>query len=83
VRQVPLELVDCPDRRLSRAVLEVVAEDLGDGDTEVTLLLPRREYAHRWHRLLHDRTSSSIARAVASLPHANVTFVPYHVGLPA
>jgi hypothetical protein len=78
VRRVPLELVDCPDRRLPRAVLEVVAEELGDGETEVTLLLPRREYVHRWHRLLHDRTSGSIARAVAPLPHANVTFVPYH-----
>jgi amino acid transporter len=82
VRRVPLELVDCPDRRLSRAVLEVVAEELGDGETEVTLLLPRREYVHRWHRLLHDRTSGSIARAVAPLPHANVTFVPYHFNAP-
>jgi hypothetical protein len=82
VRRVPLELVDCPDRRLSRAVLEVVAEELGDRETEVTLLLPRREYAHPWHRLLHDRTSSSIARAVAGLPHANVTFVPFHFAAP-
>jgi hypothetical protein len=80
VRRVPLELVDCPDRRLARTVLELVAEELGDGETEVTLLVPRREYAHGWHRLLHDRTSGRIARAVAGLPHANVTFVPYHFG---
>jgi amino acid transporter len=80
VRRVPLELVDCPDRRLARAVLELVAEELGDGETEVSLLVPRREYAHGWHRLLHDRTSGQIARAVAGLPHANVTFVPYHFG---
>ena len=76
----PLELVDCPDRRITRAVLEVVAEAL-DGQTEVTVLVPRREYRRFWHRLLHDRTGDSIARAVSQLPHANVTFVPYHLGV--
>ena len=80
LRRVPLEIVDCPDRRITRAILEVVAEELHDGDTEVTVLVPRREYTHAWHRLLHDRTSTSIARVVATLPHANVTFVPYHLG---
>jgi amino acid transporter len=75
----PLELVDCPDRRIARAVLEVVAEAL-DGQTEVTVLVPRREYRRFWHRLLHDRTGDAIARAVSQLPHANVTFVPYHLG---
>jgi hypothetical protein len=44
------------------------------------VLVPRREYVHLWHRLLHDRTADSIARAVSQLPHANVTFVPYHLG---
>jgi hypothetical protein len=75
----PLELVDCPDRRITRAVLEVVAEAL-DGQTEVTVLVPRREYRRFWHRLLHDRTADAIARAISQLPHANVTFVPYHLG---
>jgi amino acid transporter len=75
----PLELVDCPDRRIARAVLEVVAEAL-DGQTEVTVLVPRREYRRFWHRLLHDRTGDAIAKAVSQLPHANVTFVPYHLG---
>ena len=51
-----------------------------DGGTEVSILIPRREYTHFWHRLLHDRTSDSIAKAVSRLPHANVTFVPYHFG---
>jgi amino acid transporter len=78
--RLPLELVDCPDRRLARTALEVVAAALADGRTEVAVLLPRREYRRRWHRLLHDRTSDEIARAVARLPHANVTFVPYHLG---
>jgi amino acid transporter len=79
--RLPLEIVDCPDRRISRAVLEVVAEEAADGDTEVTVLIPRLEHNRVWHRLLHDRTSDAIARALACVPHANVTFVPYHLGL--
>ena len=75
----PLEIVECPDRRIARAALEVVAEEVADGRTEVTVLLPRREYQEIWHRFLHDRTSDSIARALGALPHANVTFVPYHL----
>jgi amino acid transporter len=80
VRQLPLEVVECPDRRIARAALEVVAAELANGDTEVSVLIPRREYRRVWHRLLHDRTADSIARAVGTLPHANVTFVPYHLG---
>ena len=78
--RVPLDIVDCPDRRLSRSVLDVVAQELADDKTEVTVLIPRREYTHWWHRLLHDRTSDELAKAVGRLPHANVTFVPYHLG---
>jgi hypothetical protein len=37
-------------------------------------------YRRAWHKLLHDRTADSIARVVSRLPHANVTFVPYHLG---
>jgi hypothetical protein len=61
--------------------LEVVAETLHDGETEVRVLVPRREYQRFWHRLLHDRTSDAIAGAMATLRHANVTFVPYHLGV--
>jgi amino acid transporter len=78
--RLPLELVDCPDRRIARAAMEVVAEALADGQTEVSVLVPRREYLHVWHKLLHDHTADAIARAVSQLPHANVTFVPYHLG---
>jgi len=78
--RVPLEIVHCPDRRIDRAVLEVAADELSDGRTEVSVLIPRREYRRFWHRFLHDRTSDDIAKAVARLPHANVTFVPYHFG---
>jgi amino acid transporter len=75
--RLPLELIDCPDRRLTRAAVELCAEELAGGDTEVTLLLPRIVHGRSWHRLLHDHTADTIAAAVAPLPHANVTFVPY------
>jgi hypothetical protein len=45
-----------------------------------SVLLPRRSYRRAWHRLLHDRTADAIASAVSDLAHANVTFVPYHLG---
>ena len=50
-----------------------------DGDTEVTVLVPRIEYTRAWHRLLHDRTADSIAETLTDLPHCNVTIVPYHL----
>ncbi len=80
LQRLPLEIVDCPDRRIDRAVLQVVAEDVADGSTEVSLLIPRRVYRGFWHRILHDRTAESIARAMAGMRHVNVTFVPYHLG---
>lgn len=77
---VPLQIVAAPDRRLTKTLLGVVAEDLEDGQTEVTVLVPRRVYTRFWHRLLHDRTSERIAEAVSLMPHANATIVPYHLG---
>ncbi len=41
--RLPLDVIDCPDRRLGRAALELAAE-LADGETEVSMLLPRRSY---------------------------------------
>lgn len=76
--RIPLELVDCPDRRVVRAALETVAAEL-DGDTEVSVLLPRRVYRRWWHRLFHDSTADRIADAVGALPHANVTTVPFQM----
>jgi len=78
--RLPLELVDCPDRRIARAAIELCADTLAPGDTEVSVLLPQIVHNRAWHRLLHDRTADSIAAAMADLPHANVTLVPYHLG---
>jgi amino acid transporter len=76
---LPLEIRECPDRRIERGVLEIVAELAADGQTEVSVLIPRRVYRSAWHRLLHDKTGDAIADALDDVPHANVTFVPYHL----
>jgi hypothetical protein len=76
--RVPLELVACPDRRLTRTAVEHVARELSDGETEVSVLLPDRKYNGLWHRILHDRTAEAIQAEVSKLPHANVTTVPFH-----
>ena len=78
--RVTLDLVDVPDRRLSSAAVHLVARELADGDTEVSVLLPDRKYGGLWHRVLHDQTANSIERAVSRLAHANVTTVPFHFG---
>jgi amino acid transporter len=80
--RVPLELVDCPDRRVARSALDVVAREVADQKTEVSVLLPHRLYRRFWHRLLHDNTGDEIADAVTKLEHANVTMVPFQMGEP-
>jgi amino acid transporter len=76
--QLPLDVVDCPDRRLGRAALELAAE-LADGDTEVSILLPRRSYGRAWRRVLHDQTADRIVDIVSQLSHVNATIVPFLV----
>jgi amino acid transporter len=76
--QLPLDVIDCPDRRLTRASLELAAE-LADGETEVTLLLPRRSYGKAWRRILHDQTADQIVEVVSQLAHVNATIVPFLV----
>jgi amino acid permease-like protein len=76
----PLDIVECPDRRMPRAALELASQTTGDHDTELTILIPRHEYTNAWHRLLHDRSSNAIVAALGDTPHCNVTIVPYHLG---
>ena len=79
---IGLDLIECPDRRLSRAALELAARITADGSTQVTLLLPRRTYSPLLGRLLHDRTADEIAEVVSRLPHAAATIVPFDVAHP-
>lgn len=77
--RLPLDVEECEDRRLTRATLELAAETVADGQTELTILLPRRGFAAGWHRVLHDATADQIAAAVAQLSHVNATVVPYQL----
>jgi Amino acid permease len=76
--RLPLDVIDCPDRRLTRASLELAAE-LADGETEVSILLPRRSYGKAWRHILHDQTADQIVEAVSQLSHVNATIVPFLV----
>jgi hypothetical protein len=78
--RLPLDIIECPDRRIPRCAAELVATAAADGETEVSVLIPRRQYRHFWHRFLHDRTADAIAQALSFMPHSNVTIVPYHLG---
>jgi amino acid transporter len=75
---VPLEIIEVPDRRLRRAAVELAARTSEESDSEVTILLPRRSF-HATSRLLHDRTADAIAGAVSKLPHVAAMIVPFDV----
>ena len=78
--RLPLDIIEVPDRRLGRAAIELVADATLDGDTECTVLLPRRSYARGWERFLHDRTADKIAAVLGQVPHVSATIVPFAVG---
>jgi amino acid transporter len=80
IRRLPLEIRECRDRRLGRAAVDLVAGIVSAGDTEVTVLLPRRVYSWGWSHILHDRTADELAAMLGRLPHANATVVPYQLG---
>jgi hypothetical protein len=77
--RLPLDVIECPDRRLARATLELAAETVADSETELTMLLPRRGFAAGWHRLLHDGTADRIAAGVGQLAHVTATVVPFQL----
>jgi amino acid transporter len=76
---IPLSLIDCPDRRLSNAVVDYSLRVTANPSVELTLLLPRRSYSPFLGRLLHDNTAESIARGVSQLPRVVATIVPFDV----
>jgi amino acid transporter len=76
---VVLDLVDCPDRRLSRAAAQLVNAEAAQPGVGVTAILPRRGYSPLLGRLLHDRTADKIAGVVSRIPHAAATIVPFDV----
>jgi len=78
-RGIPLDLVDCPDRRVARAAGELVAKEAGEPGTYVTVVLPRRSYPALLGRLLHDQTADKIARVVSRIPRSAATIIPFDV----
>ncbi len=78
-RGVPLDFIDVPDRRLTRAAAELVEHEAAEPDTFVTVVLPRRSYSALLGRLLHDRTADKIAAVVSRIPRSAATIVPYDV----
>jgi hypothetical protein len=76
--KIPLELADCPDRRLAHAAGRLAAGEAAPG-THVTVVLPRRSYPALAGRLLHDHTADRIARVVSRVPGAAATIIPFDV----
>jgi amino acid transporter len=79
--RVPLEVVECADRRLIKAVAETALNVVVGERAEVTVLLPRRTFRRVSQRILHDRTADRIAGAMAKLPHVSATIVPFDTTL--
>jgi amino acid transporter len=77
--KIPLELVDCPDRRLAHAAARLAADEAAAPGTHVTVVLPRRSYPPLAGRLLHDHTADRIARVVSRVPGAAATIIPFDV----
>jgi amino acid transporter len=80
-RNLTLDVIECPDRRIERAALELAAEAASPIDTECTIVLPRRSFSTRLERLLHDRTADSIAEAVGLVPRVSATVIPFRLAL--
>ncbi|MFM7860454.1 MAG: DNA-binding protein [Candidatus Nanopelagicaceae bacterium] len=76
---VSLELIDCPDRRLTNAALDYAIRATADGDHELTLLLPRRSYSRILGKILHDQTAEQIASPISQLPRVVATIIPFDV----
>jgi hypothetical protein len=78
-QRVPLDLVDCPDRRIEHAAGDLVIREASQPGTHVTVVLPRRSYAPLLGRLMHDRTADKIARVTSRVPRSAATIIPFDV----
>jgi amino acid transporter len=76
---VPIEFIDCPDRRLPNAAVDYALRITEQPDVELTLLLPRRAYRGFLGRLLHDQTAEAIARPISQIARTVATIVPFDI----
>jgi len=77
--EVPLEMIDTPDRRVTRAAAELVVKEAAAEGTNVTVVLPRRSFSPLLGRLLHDRTADQLSAVVSRVPNCAATIVPFDV----
>jgi hypothetical protein len=75
---VPLDVIECWDRDVPRAVERYIVAQASEA-TELTVVMPRRDYPRLRQRLLHDRTSRKIERALGRYAHIDVADIPYYV----
>lgn len=76
---VALEPVECPDRRLRHAMKQLAYRTTEDGETWLTVLVPRRTYSNALGKMLHRGTGEKMAKALTRLPHVVVTILPFDV----
>ena len=76
---IPLDLIDCPDRRIEHAAGELVLREASQPGTHVTVVLPRRSHPALLGRLMHDRTADKIARVTSRIPRSAATIIPFDV----
>jgi hypothetical protein len=79
LEDIPLDFIDCPDRRLPNAALDYAIRVIEKPDVELTILLPRRSYSRFLGRLLHDQTAEEIAAPISQLQRVVATIVPFDV----
>ena len=79
VEKLSLEVIECPDRRITRAASELADDLASDGETQVLFVLPRRSDEGLVSRLLHDRTADRIVDALTRIPNVSATIAPFDV----
>jgi hypothetical protein len=76
---IDLDVIECWDRNIPRALEQHIVGD-ADPRAEVTVVVPRRDFALLRQRILHDRTSRAISNALGRYPHVDLAIVPYYFG---
>jgi amino acid transporter len=79
VEKLSLEVIECPDRRITRAASELADDLASDGETQVLFVLPRRADEGLMSRVLHDRTADRIVDALTRIPNVSATIAPFDV----
>jgi hypothetical protein len=57
----------------------MATEAAGDGETEVSVLIPTRTYRRSWAVLLHGKNADRLVGVLGRVPHVNATLVPFNV----